>query len=117
MAKKNKKQVGKNYLDFVPIQNQKYVSETDEKGNVTILVENKGLCNRMAQRFLKKPPISYIHLDEMGNFIWPFLDGTHTVYEIAGLVHETFGEKAEPLYDRLVQYMKNLENYGFIQVK
>lgn len=53
----------------------------------------------------------------MGNFVWPLIDGTRTVYEIAQLVKEEFGEKAEPLYERLVQYIQNLENYGFIEVR
>ena len=29
-------------------------------------------------------------------------------------MQQHFGEKAEPLYPRLVQYMKNLEQYEFI---
>ena len=71
----------------------------------------------LAQKILKKPKVSQIHLDEMGNFVWPLIDGTRTVYEIAQLVKEEFGEKAEPLYERLVQYIQNLENYGFIEVR
>lgn len=117
MGKKNKKTVSKNYLDFVPIHNEQYVYKLDDQGNVTILVENKGICNRIAQCFFGKPKISYIHLDEMGNFIWPFMDGKRTIYEIAGIVHEKFGEKAEPLYHRLALYLKSLERYGFIRMK
>ena len=71
----------------------------------------------LAQKILKKPKVSQIHLDEMGNFVWPLIDGTRTVYEIAQLVKEEFGEKAEPLYERLVQYIQTLENYGFIEVR
>lgn len=115
MAKKNKKDSQKNYLDFIP-QHQKYPYTVDEQGMVTILVKNKGVFNKLAQKFLKKPEISQIHLDQMGSFIWPLMDGKQTIYDIAGLVHEEFGEKAEPLYNRLVQYMKNLESYGFIKI-
>ncbi len=105
-----------NYLDYVPVYNPDYTFSIDEQGNVTIFVENKGLFNRIAQLVLKKPKISQIHLDEMGNFIWPLIDGKKTIYEIARLVKEEFGEKAEPLYNRLVSYMRNLENYKFIQM-
>lgn len=69
------------------------------------------------QKILKKPKVSQIHLDEMGNFVWPLIDGTRTVYEIAELVKAEFGDKAEPLYDRLVQYIRNLEAYGFVEVQ
>lgn len=112
MSKKNI--ISDNYLDFVPIHNEIYNYEIDQKGNVTIFVENKGLFNRALQILIKKPKVSQIHLDEMGNFIWPLIDGKRTIYDIAQLVKNEFGEKAEPLYNRLVTYMVNLENYKFI---
>lgn len=37
------------------------------------------------------------------------------VKEIADLLHEKFGEKAEPLYPRISVYIKILQNYGFIE--
>ena len=52
----------------------------------------------------------------MGSFIWPLIDGKRTIYDIALLVKEKYGDKAEPLYNRLVQYMRNLEDYGFITI-
>ncbi|MGN0437321.1 MAG: PqqD family protein [Lachnospiraceae bacterium] len=115
MSKKNKQSA--NYLNFIPEYNEAFPFEIDEEGKVTIFVENKGLFNHFAQKLLKKPKVSQIHLDEMGNFIWPLIDGQKNVYDIAGLVKEEFGEKAEPLYNRLVQYMRNLENYQFIKMK
>ena len=35
--------------------------------------------------------------------------------DIALLVKAEFGQKAEPLYDRLVKYMQILRNNGFIR--
>lgn len=109
MAKRNK-----NYLDLVPKHSKKYRYETDEAGNVTIFVENRGIFNKAARLLLKKPRISQVHLEGMGNFIWIQMDGTRTVYGIALLVRERFGQQAEPLYDRLLQYLRTLEEYGFI---
>lgn len=106
-----------NYLDCVPRHNEAYSYETGENGEITILVENKGPFNWLAQKLLKKPKISQVHLDEMGNFVWPLIDGERTVMDISVLVHEEFGEKAEPLYNRLVQYMGTLEQYDFIKMK
>lgn len=115
MSKRDKKSA--NYLNFIPQYNEGFPFEIDEEGKVTIFVENKGLFNRIAQVLFHKPKVSQIHLDEMGNFIWPLIDGEKSVYEIAGFVKEEFGQKAEPLYNRLVQYMRNLENYQFIKMK
>lgn len=105
-----------NLLEFVPIRKIERFS-TDEKGIITLEIENKGFFNRLAQKLFKKPKISYIHLDEMGSFVWPLIDGEKSITDIGVPVKENFGEKAEPLYPRLVQYFKILESYGFIEYK
>lgn len=105
-----------NYLDNIPVpkSNLKY-EIVDQK--VTILRENKGIFNFLAQKLLGKPKVSQIHLDEMGNFIWPLMDGQNDIMAISGLVKERFGENAEPLYNRIVQYFKMLYEYDFIEFK
>ncbi len=112
---KNKK-IEENFLDKIPVKSE-IKWEKSEDGSVTLHVENKGAMNKIAQLVFKKPKVSFIHLDEMGNFVWPLIDGEKTVYEIGVLVKEHFGEKAEPLYERLSQYFKTLEAYKFIIIK
>lgn len=89
---------------------------TDENGIVTLHIENKGFFNKAAQKLLKKPKVSHVHLDSMGSFVWPLIDSQKTVYDIAQLVHEEFGEDAEPLYERISKYIQILESYEFIKV-
>ena len=101
MAKKTSKKDLRNYLDFIPVHHEQYSYTVSDNGAVTVYVENKGVFNKIAQVVFKKPRISQIHLDEMGNFIWPLMDGKNTVYDIAEQVKAHFGEKAEPLYNRL----------------
>ena len=113
----SKKLATENYLEKIPVQNESLNWSVDESGAVTIEIENRGLANKLAQIILKKPKLSYIHLDEMGNFIWPLVDGEKNVYCIGKLVKEHFGEKAEPLYERLAQYFATLESYKFIEWK
>ena len=110
-----KKKPQKNYLDFVPAHIIERFTVNDE-GIVTLEIENKGVFNKIAQKLFKKPKISYIHLDEMGSFVWPYIDGQRDITEIGVLVKEHFGDKAEPLYPRLAQYFKTLESYGFIKL-
>lgn len=116
LMKKQSKETSANYLDFIPEHNDKFKWDIDEEGKVTIFVENKGFFNKIFQALLKKPKVSQIHLDEMGNFIWPLIDGKKTIYDISVYVKEEFGDKAEPLYNRLIQYMYNLESYEFIKI-
>ena len=56
----------------------------------------------------------HITLEELGSFIWQQIDGEKSILQIGELVQEAFGEKAEPLYERLAQYMKILYGKGFI---
>lgn len=113
---KNKK-ISANYLEFKPCHNPEIKSDTDGEGNVTIFKENKGIFCFLTQKLLGKPKVSQIHLDEFGNFIWPLMDGERDILQIAGLVKEKFGEKAEPLYNRLVTYIATMERYGFVILK
>ena len=109
MRKKNTE----NYLDFKPRRNEIFNWSAQDR-KVTLEIENKGFLNRVFQKLLKKPKISYIHLDEMGSFIWPLIDGEKTVSEIGKAVEQRFGDKASPLYERLVKYFQILESYNFI---
>ena len=102
-----------NYLDLKPRKSDK-ISWSEEDGKVTLEIENKGFWNRVFQKLLKKPKVSYIHLDELGSFVWPLIDGEKTVLEIGEAVEARFGEKANPLYERLVKYFEILKSYHFV---
>lgn len=114
--KKKKTAKPENYLEKVPSKKQGLVYDQDENGNVTIELENKGIANRIAQKLIKKPKVSYIHLDETGSFIWQLINGERDIAEIGEKVSEKFGDKAEPLYERLAQYFRILETYGFAEM-
>ena len=104
-----------NFIEKVPVKNPEINWKTDEEGKVTLEVENKGVFNRIFQVLLKKPKVSFIHLDEMGSFVWPEIDGERNLIQIGMLVEEHFGDKAKPVYERLSQYFQILESYGFIK--
>ncbi len=103
-----------NYLDKIPQKNKKIGWSKNEEGLVSLEIENKGIFNKIAQKLLKKPKISYVHLDENGSFVWELIDGKMNVFQLGEMVEEHFGEKAHPLYERLVKYFRILESYGFI---
>lgn len=111
-----KQKIASNFLDKIPTRNPDIGYTVDEKGVITLEIENKGLFNRIAQKVFKKPKISYIHLDEMGSFVWPIINGEKSISEIGEAVDENFGEKAHPLYERLAKYFQILESYGFVKL-
>lgn len=103
-----------NYLEKIPVRTEGIEWTTDEKGVITLSIKNKGVFNFIAQKFFGRPKVSYIHLDEMGSFVWPILDGEKDIIAIGKLVEAEFGEKANPLYERLAQFFRILESYKFI---
>ncbi|MBQ4346800.1 MAG: PqqD family peptide modification chaperone [Oscillospiraceae bacterium] len=112
-----KQQQEENYLERIPMQPEGLGWSADAEGMVTLEVENKGIMNRIAQKLLKKPKISYIHLDEIGSFVWPLIDGQRSIMDMGEPLEAHFGEKAKPTYDRLAQFFRILESYGFVQWK
>lgn len=109
-----RKRKQENFLDYIPKRNKLYEWDLNQKKHVEVAVVNRGLFNRIAQIFFRRPKVSRIELDELGSFIWQELDGKKTVYELGASVKEKFGKKAEPLYERLSEYIRILHNNRFI---
>lgn len=103
-----------NFLDYIPAVSQRHSWDADTDGIVTIHMVHRGFYASIAQRFFHRPRVSHITLDRNGSFVFRCIDGKRTVGEIARSVKEEFGPEAEPLYDRLTQYLKILYNNGFI---
>lgn len=112
-----KKKKNINYLDLIPVHKEQIRWSYNDKNEVTLEIDNTGFFNKLAQKFFKKPKTSYVHLDEMGNFVWPLINGERSIESLSILVKEKFGEKAEPLYERLIKYFEILKSYDFIYFK
>lgn len=115
--KKKKESKPENYLERIPVRPETIGWSADENGIVTLDIENKGVFNRIAQKLLKKPEITHIHLDEIGSYVWPLIDGQTNIITLGILVEERFGEKAAPLYERLAKFFQVLDSYHFIAWK
>ena len=115
MKKKNITE--KNYLEKIPKRTSGIEWSKDENGLVVLHIENKGAFNKIAQKLFKKPKISYVHLDETGSFIWPLIDGEKNLIELGKEVEANFGEKANPLYERIAKYFQILDSYHFVEWK
>lgn len=114
MKKKKKIIIPENYLEKIPVHSSSLHWKTDSDGIVTLRIENTGWANRIAQKVFFRPQYSYVHLDKLGSFVWPLIDGETNITELGKLVEEQFGEDAHPLYERLAQYFRILDSYHFI---
>ena len=109
MAKKPQE----NYLDYVPVISDKNTwSQTD--GVVTVHMVHRGFYDVIAQKVFHRPRVSHIELDRIGSFVFPLIDGKRTVGELALLVKEQFGDEAEPLYQRFIEYRQILRKNKFV---
>lgn len=106
-----------NYLERIPVRTESIEWTQEKTGQVTLDMVNKGIFNWITQKLLKRPQISHIHLDSIGSFVWPLIDGKKDIYQISELVKERFGEEANPLYERLIKYFEILLSYQFIYFK
>lgn len=111
-----KKKNNENSLDFVPKRNSDYAWKKNKNGIVVVDIVHKGFFNWIAQKIFKRPRISHIKLDPIGSYNWELIDGERTIYEISEKVKEKFGEKAEPLYERQIQFFKILLNNNFVKL-
>lgn len=109
MAKKK----SENYLDFIPHVDPRNTWDAKD-GKVTIHMVHRGFYAAIAQKVFHRPRVSHIDLDEYGSFLWQRIDGKKTVGQLALEMKAEFGDKAEPVYDRLVKYMQILRNNKFI---
>lgn len=112
---KKEKEASENYLERRPKRPEGIEWSSDEEGMVTLHIVNTGMMKRITQKLLHKPKVSHIHLDEMGSFIWPLLDGEKNIIELGKVVDERFGEKARPLYERLAKFFQILDSYHFVE--
>ena len=106
-----------NFLDYVYMVTEGLTWTISSSGEVIVQMDNKGFANRVAQLIFHKPKQSQISLEGIGSFIFKCIDGKRTVYDIGQLVHEKYQDEAEPLYERLSIYIKQLENLGFVTKK
>lgn len=104
---------GANYLDLVPYRIFK--EEVDDNGIVTVLVPKfrnwilvKVLVPRLKSKYFK------IKLDELGSRTWLSIDGKNNVASLAQQMKEIFGEKIDPVYDRLTTFITRLYLEGYI---
>lgn len=113
MAKAKKQQ--NNLLDYIPVRNPRLTWDV-KNGKVTLHRENKGIFFWFGQKLWKKPRFSHIELEEFGSFLWQNMDGKRDVGDLADMLKAEFGEKAEPLYERVVKYINILKNNKFISL-
>lgn len=120
MMKANEKKQGEqkskskedNFLLYVP--RKKHEEWKTEKGKVKLIFHHDKAAEKFVRWLVKKPYTSDIELDELGSKVWSLIDGNRSVFEIGKELKLHFGDACEPIYDRLIMYLRYLNKKSWI---
>ena len=96
-----------NYLDLRPIRN--YSEEISDDNLVTILIPR--FKNQFAAKYIlpkMKGKYFKLKLDEIGSAAWLLINGKSNVAEIMKDLDAKFGEKIQPVDERLIKFLTQL---------
>jgi Coenzyme PQQ synthesis protein D (PqqD) len=98
---------GVNYLELRPVRRMR--EEVDSENNVTVIIPK--FTSRFAKKYfqpmLKYPEIR-LNLDPLGSASWLSIDGVKNVETIAGELTLRFGDKVQPVEERLTKFLTQL---------
>jgi len=105
-----------NYLELTPVRNYDHVVE--DSGLISVLVPkfdikwiDKIMSKIIKSRFFKAK------LDEFGTETWLEMDGTKSVQTVSEHLQKKFGDKINPVNERLTKFLSELYKYNFITFK
>ncbi len=98
---------------FFPFRNCRFETSKDI---VTLFVET-GKPSWLEKFFWGKNyhKDAKVDLDETGSFIWKLCDGNNSTKDIISRTNATFGEKVEPVEERVVLFLEQMERNKFIR--
>ena len=68
----------------------------------------------LMDRFFHKMSAHRIRLDDVGGFAWRHLDGERTVAEVGDLMRGEFGNRVDPVEERLGRMVWTMRREGFL---
>jgi len=89
--------------------------EIDESGLTVLIVPR--FINPLAVKWLVpllSKPTFRLKLDALGSFVWHQCDGVTPVSAIAENMRREFGDKAEPVYERVAAFVSRLQREKFL---
>ena len=101
-----------NFLNYIPIRKHDKFEEKD--GKVKLIISHNKIPEIILRWLVKKSKVSDVEFDELGSTVWLLIDGKNTVQDIGLKVKEKFGQKCEPVFDRLTPYLRYLDRRAWI---
>jgi len=114
MAKTPHKEL--NLLDLFPVR----IVDWEREQDGTVCLKKPKVRNHLLKSIIKRlgKSLHYqIHLDDFGSFVWERCDGNQRVEQIAESLRQKFGDKVEPVYERLAAFVKMMAYQKVITYK
>lgn len=112
MAKNKSEKKDDNFLLYIPIKKHQRWDVRD--GKVYLIFEHNRAVEKLVRWLVKKPNVSDIELDDVGSTVWQLIDGERTVYDIGQELLSRYGESCQPVYERLIMYIRYLNRKAWI---
>jgi hypothetical protein len=99
------------------IPTPKYGHEITDEGKVVVIIPKfqRPPFNRLMRRM--KAPNIRVKLDEIGSFIWLQCDGQRNLAAIMAALHDEFGERVEPVDQRVGLFIRQLLRGGMVRLE
>jgi hypothetical protein len=113
LFQRNTKLKDANYLDLRPIR--KMTEEVNPQNYVTVLIPK--FTNQFAKKYLQplsRSPFIKLQLDELGSASWLAIDGVKNVGDICTELVGKFGNKIQPVEERLTEFLTQLYEHRLI---
>jgi len=105
-----------NFLHIVPEKSENVELLEDADGKTSLIIHRTGKIERIFIYLFNQPDRVTLELDDLGKRALELIDGKRRVDEIASVIQKEFGEKAEPLYERLAGFMKILMTNKIVKI-
>lgn len=105
-----------NLLMTYPIRVTDIAWERHADGSITLRVAPHGLLGQLVSRWSREPSQAY-RLDPVAGRVWELSDGTRTVMEIGKLLYSEFGEREEPIAERVAKEVLGLKRRHALAIK
>ena len=103
---------GGNLLELSPVRRAGW---REDAGRVVVEIPTPSRPWRTPLAWLSsKLSTKRVRLDEVGSLAWSLFDGRRTVGEVAAALRERFGDRVEPVEERLGTLVRQLHHGGMI---
>lgn len=112
MIKLKREKKEDNFLLYIP--KKKHSNWQIDKGRVKLIFYHDKPAEKFIRALMKKSRNSDVTFDDIGSTTWNLINGQNTVYDIGKELLKIYGEACEPVYDRLIMYIRYLNRRNWI---